>query len=127
MSLKVAIFEDDKDLADALKEMLTLQAFETVTCYNIREPHWREVDVVVADFRNKIVSFKELRQECATEGLPLIAISGAETDHAFQLLKPFTTDELKKTIFQSLVHAQEVGLTRKKASLVSTITGWLKG
>ena len=130
MSLKVAIFEDDKDLADALKEMLELNSFEAVTVYSLKEASWRTVDVVVADYRNKIVNFEVLRKACHADGIPVLAISGAETKHRPQLLKPFTTDDLKNGIFQSLVHAKEIGLVRKEPespSLIASLSSWLKG
>jgi hypothetical protein len=129
MSLKVAIFEDDRDLAEALKERLSLIAIEAINCYNLRDDEWREVDVVVADFRNQIVRFDSLRKECQSEGIPLLAISGAEMDYRPQIPKPFTTDELKNGIFEALVHARENGLIRKKRpkpSLLATLSAWFK-
>lgn len=130
MSLKITIFEDDKDLADSLKELMSFHNFEVLTCFKIAGTEWREADVVIGDFRNKIVSFSSLREECASEGIPLIAISGADTGYHPQLLKPFTTEDLKSAIYESLVLAKEMGLVRKNLkseSLLDSLSAWLKG
>lgn len=129
MSLKISLFEDDKDLADTLKSLMAANGFEVMVSYKLEGSEWREADVVVGDFRNKIVNFNILKAECDKEGIPLIAISGAETGYEPQLLKPFDFDDLKNSIFRSIVRAKELGLVRKKPespSLISTISSWFK-
>ncbi len=130
MSLKIALFEDDKDLADTLRDLMEVNGFQLETFYKIDDPAWRSVDAVVGDFRNKLVSFSLLKKECDAEGIPLVAISGAETGYDPQLLKPFDTEDLKNAIFRSMVRAKELGLVRKKPgadSLIASLSSWLKG
>jgi DNA-binding NtrC family response regulator len=120
MSLRVAIFEDDKDIADILKERLESLNFEVETVYSLEDEGWREVDIVLADFRNRIVAFQSLIEECAPLELPVIAISGAETSYRPQLLKPFTIEDLQSLIMKTLM---ENGGARKSRS--GKKKGWL--
>lgn len=108
MSLKITIFEDDKDLADTLKEMLENHHFAVDNCYGLRDPSWHQSDIVLADFRNKIVAFEALSAECKKFGIPLIAISGAETNFKPQLLKPFTIEELESAILEEMMVKHKV-------------------
>jgi len=102
MSLRVAIFEDDKDLADILKMRMESSNFTVTEVFSLKEMYWDTTDIVLGDFRNKIVSFTELSKECKKNGIPLIAISGAETNHKPQLLKPFTIEELQAIIIDTM-------------------------
>lgn len=111
--MRIVIFEDNKELADSLKEFLEMDQFEVMTCYNLKDTAWRSCDIVLGDFRNQIVSFEDLRKECNQLGIPLMAISGAATGYRPELIKPFTTDELKSAMFKTLVRAKELGITRK--------------
>lgn len=103
MSLKVGIFEDDKELADFLKELLDEHGFEIRVYYSLKESSWESSDVILGDFRNKIVNFETLRILCAEARVPLIAISGDETTYQPQLLKPFTIAELQAAILHQMI------------------------
>lgn len=102
MTMRVTIFEDDKDFADVLKEYMDEQGFEVLNAYTLKSPGWIKADVVLADFRNKIVSFETVRKECAKLGIPLLAISGFETTFRPQLLKPFTIEDLQSAILETI-------------------------
>jgi DNA-binding NtrC family response regulator len=102
MSLKVAIFEDDKDVADLLTEMMQTRDFEVNSFYNLKDSGWHSCDVILGDYRNKIVSFNTLMAECGKKGIPLIAISGAETEYSPQLIKPFSIEDLQTVILETL-------------------------
>lgn len=103
MGLKVGIFEDDKDLADFLKEVLEEHGFEVALYYGLKDKAWQSSDVVMGDFKNKIVNFESLRQSCLEAGVPLVAISGDETTYSPQLLKPFSIAEMQATILQQMM------------------------
>ncbi len=103
MGLKVAIFEDDKDVADLLKEMMETKNYEVATFYNLKDMNWQNCDIVLGDYRNKIVAFKTLQSECSKRNVPLVAISGAETDYLPQLIKPFSIEDLQTTVLETLV------------------------
>lgn len=103
MSVKVAIFEDDKDVADLLMEMMESKDFKVTNFYNLLDVGWQSADIILGDYRNKIVSFKSLQSECGKRKIPLIAISGADTDFTPQLIKPFSIEELQETILQTLI------------------------
>ena len=113
MNLKVAIFEDDTDVADLLKEMMEAKGFQVSCFYNLKDIGWQTCDVILGDYRNKIVSFKSLQSECQTKTIPLIAISGAETDYSPQLMKPFAIEDLQAIILDTLVKSKG-GLSNKK-------------
>ncbi|MFN7685435.1 MAG: hypothetical protein ACK5QT_08500 [Oligoflexia bacterium] len=102
MSLKVAIFEDDKELADLLKERMEDRHFEVVNYYSLLDSSWQSSDIVLADFRNKIVPFSEVVDLARQTHLPVIAISGAETQFRPQLLKPFLIDDLEGFVLKVL-------------------------
>lgn len=107
MSLKVAIFEDDKDVADLLKEMMETRDFEVTSYYNLKDAGWQSCDVILGDYRNKIVSFKALLNECNKKSIPLIAISGAETEYIPQLIKPFAIEDLQAVILDTLMKTRK--------------------
>ncbi len=108
MSVQIAMFEDDKDLADILQERLSGRNFVVNSYYSLVHKEWKKSDLVLADFRNKIVSFEELRRECTANGIPMIAISGMETGFVPQLIKPFTIEELESAILNQLMHSKRV-------------------
>lgn len=103
MGLKVAIFEDDKDVADLLKEMMETRDFQVNTYYSLKDISWNSNDVVLGDYRNKIVSFSSLQDECAKKNIPLVAISGTDTEYTPQLIKPFSIEELQAVILDTLM------------------------
>jgi len=105
MSIQVAIFEDDKDLAEILQERMQLRKFEVASYFNLKDSAWLKSDIVLGDFRNKMVSFETLSNECRKNGIPIIAISGAETGFQPQLLKPFTIEELEAVILKEMMNA----------------------
>ncbi|MCB0368885.1 MAG: hypothetical protein KDD45_05395 [Bdellovibrionales bacterium] len=103
MSLKVAIFEDDTDVAELLVEIMEVKDFTAKTFYSLQDDSsWINSDIILGDYRNCIVSFNELKSECLKHNLPLIAISGAETDYSPQLLKPFSIENLQELIDETL-------------------------
>lgn len=117
MSLKVAIFEDDKDVADLLKEMMEMKDFTVSSFYNIKDKQWLDSDVILGDYRNKIVPFEALRAECNKKGIPLIAISGADTEFSPQLIKPFSIEELQAIILDTLMkNGKKIGGNKKEES-----------
>lgn len=115
MSLKVAIFEDDKDVADLLKEMMEMKDFSVTSYYNLKDKQWSDCDIILGDYRNKIVSFDALKLECHKKGIPLIAISGADTEFSPQLIKPFSIEELQAIILDTLMKSgKKLGGGNKK-------------
>lgn len=117
MSLKVAIFEDDKDVADLLKEMMEMKDFTVTSFYNLKDKHWGDCDVILGDYRNKIVPFDALKLECHKKGIPLIAISGADTEFTPQLIKPFSIEELQAIILDTLMKSgKKLGGNKKEDS-----------
>lgn len=119
MSLKVTIFEDDIDVAELLKEMMESHDFVVDIVYNLSENSWHDSDVILGDYRNKIVNFEKLRIECEKKSIPLIAISGAETDFRPQLLKPFLMEDLQASILQSLMSNKKKTLKKDEGFLSS--------
>lgn len=111
MSLKVAIFEDDIDVAELLKEMLESKDFTVTNFYNLKDIGWENSDIVLGDFKNKIVSFKSVQSECSKRNIPLIAISGADTDYVPQLIKPFSIEDLHATVLETLMKHKRGGAT----------------
>jgi DNA-binding NtrC family response regulator len=107
VSLKVAIFEDDKDVADLLKEMMETKDFQVTNFYNLKDLGWESCDIILGDYRNKIVSFKTLQSVCNQKRIPLIAISGADTDYTPQLIKPFSIEDLQSLILKTIQEAKE--------------------
>lgn len=116
MSLKVAIFEDDRDVAELLKEMMEAKDFDVTNFYNIKDTGWESSDIILGDFRNKIVSFKSLQAECSKRNIPLIAISGAETDYTPQLIKPFSIEDLQTAVLETLVKHKHNLVARTEVS-----------
>lgn len=120
MSLKVAIFEDDKDVADLLKEMMEMKDFTVTSYYNLKDKQWGDCDVILGDYRNKIVSFDSLKLECHKKGIPLIAISGADTEFSPQLIKPFSIEELQAIILDTLMKSgKKIGGKKEDSSFFS--------
>ena len=115
MSLKVVIFEDDKDFADYMKDLMEQSHYEVLNCYNLNKNDWHDADIVLGDYRNKIVPFEALRNECASKGIPLIAISGADTNYSPQLIKPFQLEEMQYTILNELMKKNKI-ITKPRAS-----------
>ncbi len=113
MPLKVAIFEDDIEIADLLKEMMESKEYTAASYYNFKDKSWIDSDVVLGDFRNNIIPFPTLKQECLKNGIPLIAISGADTTHTPQLLKPFSIEDLQMIIQETLIEYQKNSLNKK--------------
>ena len=107
MSLKVAIFEDDKDLADLLKEMMEEKDFVVTNFYSMKDSAWLKSDVVLADFRNQIVPFAAVVADCQKNGIPVIAISGGETGFKPQVLKPFSIEEMQAVILEQMMNSKE--------------------
>ena len=103
MSMKVAIFEDDNDVAQIISEMLEIKDYKVTSYYNFKDSGWQKSDIVLGDFRNRLVQFEQLKQECKKHGIPLIAISGMETTFRPQLLKPFSPEELQGLILETLI------------------------
>jgi DNA-binding NtrC family response regulator len=123
MALSVAIFEDDHDIADLLKERLETLGFEVETHYSLETGSWQEADVVLADFRNRIVPFRSLLVECQEREIPVIAISGAETSYQPQLLKPFTMEDLQSLILKTLMQSGQ-GNKAKPAKKKPWLSHW---
>lgn len=117
MSVKVAIFEDDKDVAELLMEMMESKDFKVTNFYNLLDVGWQSADIILGDYRNKIVSFKSLQSECGKRKIPLIAISGADTDFTPQLIKPFSIEELQETILRTLISLKKS--TEKNSELTN--------
>lgn len=107
MSLKVAIFEDDTDVADLLKDMMESKDFEATSYYSLKDGSWKQCDVILGDYRNKIVPFKILQEEAQKNGIPLLAISGSETAYLPQLIKPFSIEELQSSILDLLMNSRK--------------------
>jgi DNA-binding response OmpR family regulator len=126
MGLKVVIFEDDKDVADIIKDMMEKNHFEVVNCYNISKKDWHDADVVLGDFRNKIVDFNLLKKECYSRDIPLIAISGYETDFRPQLLKPFHIEEVQSMIMNELMRLNHLKSKKDKLAESNGPLGFLK-
>ena len=115
MGLKVVIFEDDKDFADFIKDLMERSHFEVVNCYSLKNSNWKDADVILGDFRNKIVPFKTLQNECEALNIPLIAISGSDTDYSPQLLKPFQLEDLQSLILNELMRKNKLVTNSKKS------------
>ncbi|MCX7675450.1 MAG: hypothetical protein N2Z70_06435 [Bdellovibrionaceae bacterium] len=104
MKLCLAIFEDDSELTELLQEMLSEHQYQLVPYLSLKQAEWHKIDLVLADYRNTIVSFAEVVKEAKKHGVPVIAISGAHMDHPIQLEKPFTMEELEGLIYKVLGH-----------------------
>ena len=102
MALRVAIFEDDKDLADLLKEIMDQKGYDVVTLYSLKKSDWPDLDIVLADFRNKLVAFQDIVKSMKEVGIPVIAMSGADTGFSPELIKPFSIDELESKILETI-------------------------
>ncbi len=115
MGLKVVIFEDDKDFADFIKDLMERSHFDVINCYNLKNSNWKDADIVLGDFRNKIVPFKTLQIECESLDIPLIAISGSDTDYSPQLLKPFQLEDLQSLILNELMRKNKLATNSKRS------------
>ena len=126
MSLKVVIFEDDKDFADFMKDLMEKSHFEVLNCYTLKKNDWHDADVILGDYRNKIVPFANLQIECESKGIPLIAISGDDTNYIPQLIKPFGMEDLQSTILKELMKKNKI-ITRPKTKSGSNFMNRMKG
>ncbi len=108
MSLRVAIFEDDKDLADILKITMEEKDYIVDSYYSLKDDKWRQSDIVLGDFRNEIINFNDLKIECQKVNIPLIAISGMATAYRPQVLKPFLLEDIQVSILQELVRYKKI-------------------
>lgn len=124
MSLKVALFEEDEISANTLMEMRKRHWIDTSVYHSLKNPKWREANVVIGDFENKRVPFSELELECLKLGIPLLAISRVPILHHPHILRPFSAEELKDGIFAALVYAKEMGLKRAKKKC--TLQSWIR-
>lgn len=104
MKIKIALFEDDEDVAFLLQEMISNKNYEVEIFYNLSNDDWKKADLVLADFRNKLVSFAKIKTICFTQKIPLIAISGDHTTHLPQLIKPFSFEEFNTVAEQILTN-----------------------
>lgn len=104
MKLCLAIFEDDSELTELLQEMLSEHQYQLVPYLSLKQAEWHKIDLVLADYRNTIVSFSDVVKEANKHGVPVIAISGAQMDYPIHLEKPFTMEELEGLIYKVLGH-----------------------
>lgn len=102
MKLRIAIFEDDRDLADLLEELLESNKYSVNSFLTLKNINWGEIDLCLGDYRNTLVPFKELSALTESHGVPLIAISGGDMDYPHQLSKPFSIEELESLMFKML-------------------------
>lgn len=107
MSLNIAIFEDDKDLGLHLKELLEVLEYESTMFMSTKKVDWKSIDVIIADYSNTLVSFKDLIKLAETHEIPLIAISGGQMNYKPALSKPFLIEELESVIMKSLQHKND--------------------
>ena len=83
--------------------MMEMKDFSVSSFYSLKDKNWSDCDIILGDYRNKIVSFDSLKSECRKKGIPLIAISGADTEFVPQLIKPFSIEELQAIILDTLM------------------------
>jgi len=99
--IHVAIFEDDEDLAYYFQELLEMLNYNVSIHYSKESFHnfgWDNVAIILADYRNHLVHFADVRKEAKERGIPLIAISGGDMDFRPNLQKPFTVEEIQVAI-----------------------------
>jgi len=106
MSLKVGIFEDDQEVAEVIADMIAAKDFSAISFYSFKGDEWKNCDIILGDYRNKIIPFSQLIKECQKNNIPLIAISGGDMDYKPQLIKPFGIDELQSLIFETLMKSK---------------------
>lgn len=123
MKLRVAIFEDDQDLLELLTDMLESHRYTVVSLMTLKNVDWNQIDIILGDYRNTIVNFKTLSQEAAKQGVPLIAISGADMEYPHQLAKPFTLDELESLMFRLLKDSKSE--SKRDKSKQDFLSKWL--
>jgi len=109
MKLRIAIFEDDQDLLELLTDMLESNRYTVASFMTLKSIDWNKIDIVLGDYRNTIVSFKQLIGEAEKLGVPVIAISGGDMDYPHQLSKPFTLEELESMMFRLVKASAERG------------------
>ncbi len=102
MSARIAIFEDDKDLAVHLKELLESMDYQVTVFLTLKKVPWEDIDVIFGDYRNNLVSFKDLIKISRENDIPLIAISGGDMDYSPSLSKPFLIEEMEALIMKVL-------------------------
>ena len=105
MAIKLVIFEDDHDLMDLFREMLSDSGYEVSLSANLTDEALLKADLFLGDYRNRIVPFPEVVSFSKKHGIPLIAISGGDMDYEPQIRKPFHLDELEALIFNTLKNA----------------------
>lgn len=104
MSLHIAIFEDDKDLADHLQELLEDLNYDVTVLYKLDpKANWKKVDVILADYRNQIVRFGDVVKLGQEKNVPVIAISGGDMDYKPCLQKPFSIEEMQSVIVKAMM------------------------
>ena len=104
MSLHIGIFEDDKDLADHLQELMVDLNYEVTVFYKIDpKQNWKDVDVILADYRNNIVRFENVVKLGLEKKVPVIAISGGNMDYKPCLQKPFSIEEMQAVIVKAMM------------------------
>ncbi len=121
MKLRVAIFEDDSDLSELLEELLEASHYEVKTCLSLKNFKWDSIDIALGDYKNTIVSFKDLDKQCKENKVPLIAISGGDMDYPHQLTKPFGIEELEGLMFDLLKKSSP----NRDQSNQSALSKWL--
>lgn len=126
MSIKVVIFEDDQEIIEMFKDLLEEADYKVYTCVNIDDPKWKDADVVLGDYRNTIVKFKDVKNFCSKLDIPLIAISGGEMDFDPQLRKPFHFEDLQSMIFQVLKNRKPRKSSTKSHDHDEENTGFFK-
>jgi DNA-binding NtrC family response regulator len=102
MSARIAIFEDDSDLAEHLSQLLEIHGYEVTLLLSLDDIDWRDYDIVFADYGNQIVPFKKVTHECQENEIPLIAISGGPMNYTPSLSKPFLIADMEAMIAKAL-------------------------
>ena len=132
---RVLIVEDDRDFANTLLTMLTLEEYEVELAYNSRDAQRSLVsfgaDVVLIDVRlgqgsgiDLITSLKRLRQDVlcvvmtvfATADTAIAALKEGAYDY---LCKPFHADELVATLDRC---SERIDLTRANAAAATALS-----
>lgn len=128
MALKVGLFEDDTDLADDLKRDLSAKGFNVSCVFSLESSDWQQNEIILADYRNRLVPFEKLRAICEKKNIPLIVISGAECNYRPQVLKPFTVDQLQRAIMSEMMaHNKRKDAAEKGGGLFKSLSGLLGG
>lgn len=108
----VAIFEDDEDLAYHFQELLEMLGYTVSIHYSwdsIQNHGWENIGIILADYRNNFVKFKDVLNESKSRDIPMIAISGGDMDYKPCLQKPFTIEEIQAAIEKVLAKKKSGG------------------